>query len=115
MRCRRLLTCALFTPLALSSTPTHAQHSVARQWSEALLEAIGNDYAGPTLQARDLFHTSIALYDAWAVYGDGSEPTYLSRCTTPVRRSFNPNSRSSESIFLQITFLIRDAFPGEVE
>ncbi len=77
MRSRKFLVCALFTTLALSSTPTLAQHSVARQWNEALLETIGHDYADPTIQARNLFHTSIALYDAWAVYGDGPEQTYL--------------------------------------
>ena len=77
MRSRRLLAYAIFTPLALFTTPTLAQHSVARQWNEALLETIGNDYADPTIHARNLFHTSIALYDAWAVYGDGPEQTYL--------------------------------------
>ena len=75
----------LFTTLALSATPTLAQHSVARQWTEALLEMIGHDYADPTIQARNLFHTSIALYDAWAAYGDGPEQTYLLR---PNRRRF---------------------------
>ena len=77
MRNSILLACTLFTTFALSSTPTLAQHSVARQWNEALLETIGSDYADPTIQARNLFHTSIALYDAWAAYGDGPEQTYL--------------------------------------
>ena len=77
MRCRILLACTLFITLALSATPILAQHSVARQWNEALLETIGSDYADPTIHARNLFHTSIALYDAWAVYGDGPEQTYL--------------------------------------
>lgn len=56
--------------------PGTAQHSVARQWNEMLLEAIRNDYARPTVHARNLFHTSIAMYDAWAVYDDVAE-TYL--------------------------------------
>ncbi|MDE2813365.1 MAG: T9SS type A sorting domain-containing protein [Gemmatimonadota bacterium] len=77
MRSRILFAYTLFTTLVLSTTPTLAQHSVARQWNEALLEMIGNDYADPTIQARNLFHTSIALYDAWAAYGDGPEQTYL--------------------------------------
>ena len=77
MRSRSLLACALFATLALSTTPTLAQHSVAHRWNEALLEAIGSDYADPTIQARNLFHTSIALYDAWAAYGDGPEQPYL--------------------------------------
>ena len=69
--------CVLFTFLALSASPALAQHSVARQWNDALLTAISNDKAFPTIQARNLFHTSIALYDAWAVYGNGPEQTYL--------------------------------------
>ena len=77
MRSRILLVCTLFSALALSTTPTLAQHSVARQWNEALLETIGSDHAYPSVQARNLFHTSIALYDAWAVYGDGPEQPYL--------------------------------------
>ena len=64
-------------PSPCPATPTLAQHSVARQWNEALLETIGSDHAYPSIQARNLFHTSIALYDAWAVYGDGPEQTYL--------------------------------------
>ena len=71
-----LLAGALFA-LALSAAPVPAQHSVARQWNDVLLGAIRGDFARPTVHARNLFHTSIALYDAWAVYGDGPEQTYL--------------------------------------
>ncbi len=46
----------------------YGQHSVARKWNEVLLEGIRNDYARPTVHARNLFHTSMALYDAWAIY-----------------------------------------------
>ena len=52
-----------------------AQHSVARQWNEVLLQAIREDYAKPTVHARNLWHCSIAMYDSWAVY-DRAE-TYL--------------------------------------
>ena len=49
--------------------------SIARLWNEVLLEAIRLDYARPTVHARNLFHTSIAMYDSWAVYNDNK--TYL--------------------------------------
>jgi len=56
---------------------TFAQnHSVAREWNEVLLTAIRNDFARPTVHARNLWHSSIAMYDIWAVYGDNAE-TYL--------------------------------------
>ena len=54
----------------------NAQHSVAREWNEALLQTIREDFARPPVQARNLFHTSIALYDAWAAYDTVAE-TYL--------------------------------------
>lgn len=54
----------------------YGQHSVARKWNEVLLEGIRNDYARPTVHARNLFHTSVALYDAWAVY-EVEASTYL--------------------------------------
>jgi len=53
-----------------------AEHSVARQWNEALLEAIRNDFARPTVHARNLFHASVLLYDAWATY-DPVATTYF--------------------------------------
>ncbi len=51
--------------------------SVARQWNEVLLEAIRNDFARPTVHARNLFHTSSAMYDAWSALSDVSSPYLL--------------------------------------
>ncbi|MBR9921543.1 MAG: T9SS type A sorting domain-containing protein [Bacteroidetes bacterium] len=53
-----------------------AQQSVAREWNELILTGIRNDFARPTVHARNLWHTSIAMYDAWAVFDDVAE-TYL--------------------------------------
>ena len=55
-------------PLSADALPV--EHSIARQWNEAMLEAIRNDYARPTVHARNLFHTSVAMWDAWAGYQD---------------------------------------------
>lgn len=43
-------------------------HSVARQWNEVLLDSIRKDFARPTVHARNLYHTSSAMWDAWAAY-----------------------------------------------
>lgn len=60
--------------------PVQAQeHSVARQWNEVVLEGIRNDFAMPTVHARNLFHTSMAMYDAWAAYDPDAEPYFLGR------------------------------------
>jgi hypothetical protein len=45
-------------------------------WMEALLKAVRNDEGRPTIHARNIFHSSVVLYDAWAVYDDKAE-TYL--------------------------------------
>lgn len=47
-----------------------ANWSVARQWNEELLEAIRKDFARPTVHARNLYHVSAAMWDAWAAYDD---------------------------------------------
>lgn len=49
-------------------TPERDGQSVARMWNEVLLEAIRNDFARPTVHARNLFHISSAMFDAWSVY-----------------------------------------------
>ncbi len=43
-------------------------HSVARMWNEALLDSIRHDLARPTVHARNLYHTSAAMWDAWAAF-----------------------------------------------
>ena len=60
----------------LEVTEDETDPSVARQWNELILFAIRNDFARPTVHARNLFHTSAAMYDAWAVYDDDAG-TYL--------------------------------------
>jgi hypothetical protein len=46
------------------------EHSIARQWNDELLDAIRSDFARPTVHARNLFHTSIAMWDSWAAYDE---------------------------------------------
>src|SRR6266568_1012624 len=42
--------------------------SVARLWDEALLDAIRHSLPNPPVHARNLFHVSVAMWDAWAAY-----------------------------------------------
>ena len=42
--------------------------SVARRWNETLLDAIRRDTPAPTVHARNLFHTSAAMWDVWAAF-----------------------------------------------
>ena len=53
-----------------------ADVSAPRRWVEVLLQAIRNDYARPTVHARNLFHVSAAMYDAWAAYDVGGADSF---------------------------------------
>nr|WP_321236332.1 FG-GAP-like repeat-containing protein [uncultured Psychroserpens sp.] len=60
--------------VTLSAAEIPEDVSIARLWNEVLLEAIRNDFARPTVHARNLFHTSVAMYDIWAIYDDEAKP-----------------------------------------
>ena len=53
---------------ACAPVATHPEWSVPRRWDEALLDAIRRALPAPTVHARNLFHTSAAMWDAWAAY-----------------------------------------------
>ena len=62
---------AVARPWATPACPPAAEHpewSVARRWDEALLDAIRRALPNPPVHARNLFHTSVAMWDAWATY-----------------------------------------------
>ncbi|MEZ4883924.1 MAG: T9SS type A sorting domain-containing protein [Chitinophagales bacterium] len=77
----------LFLFVISTLSALHAQNSIARQWNEKVLEAIRVDFARPTVHARNLFHTSAAMYDAWAVYDSIANTYFLGKTvhgyTTP--------------------------------
>jgi hypothetical protein len=84
----RLLFIILFT-IFFTSTIQAQEHSVARHWNEALLEAIRNDFARPTVHGRNLFHTSVALYDSWAMFDPTAEPYMLGKTVNGFTCPFN--------------------------
>jgi hypothetical protein len=56
------------TPPRPTPIAGHPQWSVARAWDEVLLDAIRRALPNPPVHARNLFHTSVAMWDAWAAY-----------------------------------------------
>ena len=64
------------------------EHSVAREWVEVLLEGIRNDKARPTVHARNLFHTSAAMYDGWAIYDDTAHTYFLGQTVRGFRTPY---------------------------
>ncbi len=58
--------------------------SVARRWDEQILAAIRRDVPRPTVHARNLFHMSAAMWDAWAGYDTKAKGVFVSeRHTDP--------------------------------
>jgi len=58
---------------------TNPMYSVAHNWMELLLQSIRNDFARPTVHARNLYHSSILMFDVWAAYQNTSVPFFLGR------------------------------------
>ena len=73
------LTALMVLLVAVIPALSSAQHSVARDWNEQLLEAIRNDYARPTVHARNLFHSAVMMYDAWALFDEQAETVFLGK------------------------------------
>ena len=53
---------------ACPQVPDQVTSSVARRWDDALLDAIRRSLPNPPVHARNLFHVSVAMWDAWATY-----------------------------------------------
>jgi len=59
---------ALTVAMVLAGRAAGGAPSIARIWDEEILAAIRLDLPHPPAHARNLFHLSVAMYDAWAAY-----------------------------------------------
>ena len=86
----------------LSATNLPSNLSIARLWNETLLDAIRGDFARPTIHARNLFHTSVAMFDIWATYNPDKATRYLAGNTvhgfTSSLDDFTPQESVDESV-----------------
>ncbi len=99
--------------------------SIARIWNEALLNAIRNDFARPTVHARNLFHFSIAAYDIWAIFNKNAKTYLIGNTTNDFSNSFegfNTSEKEEESLQKAISYacyrLLNERFknsPGSEE
>lgn len=74
----RLLVITLFCFFSVFSLQSQTQ-SIAREWNETVLIGIRNDFARPTVHARNLYHSSILMYDAWALFDDDAQTFFLGK------------------------------------
>ena len=75
----RLFLLAQLIFLSITHGLAQPEHSVARKWNEVLLDAVRNDLARPTIHARNLFHVSAAMYDAWVAFEPNASTFFLGR------------------------------------
>ena len=97
----KLLYCVLFLALfTLPGTSVSAQtadHSVAKDWNEQLLDAIRNDFARPVVHARNLYHVSAAMYDCWSLINRRGTPALIGDQTLPIDYELVPTYADREA------------------
>ncbi|MBL4703035.1 MAG: hypothetical protein JKY54_00825, partial [Flavobacteriales bacterium] len=76
MKYYRILMILCTTFLGYNCYTQNSESRVVTDVMELLLEVIKLDEGRPTVHARNLFHTSAAMYDAWSIYDDQAS-TYL--------------------------------------
>jgi hypothetical protein len=67
----------LVSLILFAITPLRSQESIAQKWIDVNLNSIRSDFARPPQAARNLWHTSLAMYDAWAAYDSIANPFFL--------------------------------------
>jgi hypothetical protein len=65
------------TTPACPAVADHPEWSVARRWDESLLNAIRRALPNPPVHARNLYHTSAAMLDAWAAYDSTASGVFV--------------------------------------
>lgn len=87
-------------------TPSPLRQSVARQWDEEALAAIRIDFPRPPVHARNLYHFSLAMWDAWAAY-DATAVGYL---TSEKHGSLDPAADRAEAISYAAYRVLRERY-----
>lgn len=59
-----------------AAATSHAVETAPRLWVEATLDAIRRDFPAPTVHARNLWHLSAVMWDAWATYTPNATPYF---------------------------------------
>lgn len=73
--------CSPFVTLAvdLNLNQSEGHIFVDRLWNEALLAVSRKDFAIPTVHARTLFHTNVAMYDILGYLRSNSSPIFIGK------------------------------------
>ena len=107
-----VLFCLLFSTKIIPQ-----EDSTARLWNEELLGAIRMDFARPTIHARNLFHSSVLMYDAWAIFDETAQTVFLGSTLgnfttnyTPIATPLNKIAASEEIMSYAVYRLLMHRF-----
>lgn len=85
-------------------------YSAARIWNEELLFAIRRDTARPVVHARNLFHTSVCMWDVWAAYDPDAVGYLVKEKLTPPEDAEALRAAREEAISYACYRLLRHRF-----
>lgn len=88
--------------------------SIARRWNEQLLGAIRRDLPRPTVHARNLFHVSAAMWDAWATYDATARGVFNSERLTATDTEAARTEAISYAAYRMLDHRYRTAIGGPV-
>jgi hypothetical protein len=83
-------------------------HTIARTWNEELLDAIRIDRPKPPVHARNLWHLSVAMWDAWAAF----DPQAIGYLYTDKHSAADVDAARKEAISYAAYRLLVHRFPG---
>ena len=104
-------TAAELAPASAACFPEEGQ-SVARAWNEATLGAIRRDFPAPVVHARNLFHVSAAMWDAWAGYDETAKGYFVDEARSADDIATARAEAMSYAAYGVLTHRYRDATGG---
>ncbi|HZM72076.1 MAG TPA: vanadium-dependent haloperoxidase [Candidatus Polarisedimenticolia bacterium] len=101
------------TAPACTATREHPEWSVARRWDEALLDAIRRALPNPPVHARNLYHLSAAMWDAWAAYDPTADGVFATEKHTASNVAAARNQAISYAAYRVLTSRFIKAVGGD--
>ncbi len=98
------------SPMAACVPTADPSWSAARVWDEQALDAIRRDLPRPTVHARNLFHMSAAMWDAWATF----DPVAQGYFTTQKLHASDVAAARSEAISYAAYRLLTERYANAV-
>ncbi len=88
--------------------------SIARRWNEAMMWSIRRDLPRPTVHARNLYHVSAAMWDAWAAFSPTAQGVFFTEKPTATDVSAARNEAVAYAAFRVLDYRYKNAIGAKV-